>query len=462
MTDRGNSAASRDIAYHVHGYTNLKKHEERGPLILTAGDGIRVTDDTGKTYIEGLAGLWCTALGFGEDRLIQAAEKAMRKLPYYHGFAHKTAEVTIDLAEKLISIAPVPMSKVLFANSGSEANDLAIKLIWYYNNALGRPDKKKIISRDKGYHGITVASGSLTGLTPIHNDFDLPIDGFLHTDCPHYYRHGEEGESEEDFATRCADNLETLIQDEGPDTIAAFFAEPVMGAGGVIVPPPTYFKKIQAVLRKYDVLFLADEVICGFGRTGNMWGSQTFDLKPDMVTCAKALSSAYMPIAALMISEPIYQAMVKESEKLGLFGHGSTYAGHPVAAAVALETLNIYEERNILGHVGKMSPILQDGLQQFAEHPLVGEVRGIGLVGGVELVRDKAAKTSFDSQHGVGVYMQDQAQDEGLIVRAIGDTIAVCPPLIIVEDEIAELLGCLEKALDATWDWVKANGLSAA
>ena len=457
MTDRGNSAASRDIAFHVHGYTNLKKHEERGPLIITGGSGIRVTDDTGKSYIEGLAGLWCTSLGFQEDRLIEAATRAIKTLPYYHGFAHKTADVTIDLAEKLISIAPVPMSKVLFANSGSEANDLAVKLIWYYNNALGRPEKKKIISRLRGYHGITVASGSLTGLPLMHRDFDLPIEGILHTDCPHYYRGAEDGETEEDFATRCAENLESMIIDEGPDTVAAFFAEPVMGAGGVIVPPPTYFEKIQAVLKKYDVLMVADEVICGFGRTANMWGTQTFGMKPDMITCAKALSSAYIPIAALMISEPIYQALVKQSEKLGLFGHGSTYGGHPVAAAVALETLNIYEERNIVDHVRAVSPRLQDGLREFSDHPLVGEVRGVGLVGALEFVSDKASKEAFDPKVGFGAYFQKQAESEGLIIRAIGDTIAVCPPLIIVEDEIDELLGCLGRALDATTAWVNQN-----
>jgi len=462
MTDLGNSAASRDIAFHVHGYTNLKKHQDRGPLIITGGSGIRVTDDSGKSYIEGLAGLWCTSLGFQEDRLIEAATQAMKTLPYYHGFAHKTPAVTIDLAEKLISIAPVPMSKVLFANSGSEANDLAIKLIWYYNNALGRPEKKKIISRMRAYHGITVATGSLTGLAPIHGDFDLPIDRILHTDCPHYYRGAEDGETEEDFATRCAENLESMIVAEGPDTVAAFFAEPVMGAGGVIVPPPSYFEKIKAVLKKYDVLMLADEVICGFGRTGNMWGTQTFSLKPDMITCAKALSSAYIPIAALMVSEPIYQALVLQSEKLGLFGHGSTYGGHPVAAAVALETLNIYEDRNIVDHVRAVSPRLQEGLRKFADHPLVGEARGIGLVGALELVRDKASKEAFEAKLGLGAYFQDQAEQEGLIIRAIGDTIAVCPPLIIVDEEIDELLGCLGRALDGTLEWVRENGLTAA
>ena len=462
MTESGNSAASRDIAYHVHGYTNLKKHQERGPLIITGGNGIRVTDDSGKSYIEGLSGLWCTALGFSEERLVEAATAALKKLPYYHGFAHKTADVTIDLAEKLIAMAPVPMSKVLFANSGSEANDLAIKLIWYYNNALGRPEKKKIISRNRAYHGISVATGSLTGLSPIHADFDLPIERFLHTDCPHHYRGAEEGESEEDFATRLAENLEKMILDEGPDTIAAFFAEPVMGAGGVIVPPETYFGKIQAVLEKYDVLMLADEVICGFGRTGNMWGTQTFAMKPDMITCAKALSSAYIPIAALMISEPIYQAMVKESEKLGLFGHGSTYGGHPVAAAVAVETLNIYQERNIVEQVRKIAPPFQDGLRRLADHPLVGEVRGVGLVAGVELVQDKATKAAFDAKLGVGLDFQDRAQEEGLLIRAIGDTIAVCPPLVIVEAEIDELLGCFERALEATWTLVQARGPEAA
>jgi len=457
-----NSAASRDIAYHVHGYTNLKKHEQSGPMIITSGSGIRVTDDNGKSYIEGLSGLWCTSLGFQEERLIEAATAAMKKLPYYHGFAHKTAEVTIDLAEKLISIAPVPMSKVLFANSGSEANDLAIKIIWYYNNALGRPEKKKIISRNRAYHGITVATGSLTGLPPIHDDFDLPIDRILHTDCPHYYRGAEDGETEEDFASRCAEKLEKMILDEGPDTVAAFFAEPVMGAGGVIVPPATYFEKIQAVLKKYDVLLLADEVICGFGRTGNMWGSQSLGMKPDMLTCAKALSSAYIPIAALMISEPIYQALVQQSKKFGLFGHGSTYAGHPVAAAVALETLTIYEERNIVDHVRAVGPRFQDGLRKFADHHLVGEVRGLGLVAAIELVRDKDTKAPFDAKQGVGLYFQARSEEEGLIIRPIGDTIAICPPLITVEDEIDEILGCLKRALDDTATWVQENGLTAA
>ncbi len=263
-----NSAAARDIAYCIHPYTNLKRHRETGPLVITRGDGVRVYDETGNAYIEGMAGLWCTALGFSEPRLADAADRALRRLPFYHAFGGKAPAPTIDLSEKLIEMAPVPMSKVLFANSGSEANDTAVKLVWYYNNAIGRPEKKKIISRHKGYHGVTIAAASLTGLPANHRDFDLPIARILHADCPHHYRVAAAGESEEDFATRLAERLERLIVSEGPHTVAAMIAEPVMGAGGVIVPPATYFDKIQAVLARHDILLIADEVICGFGRTG--------------------------------------------------------------------------------------------------------------------------------------------------------------------------------------------------
>ena len=307
-----------------------------GPLVISIGKGVTVTDETGKDYIEGVAGLWCTSLGFDEPRLVEAAIRQMRTLPFYHAFAHKSHEPAIDLAERLIALAPVPMSKVFFACSGSEANDTAVKLVWYYNNALGRPRKKKIIARQKAYHGVTVAAASLTGLPNCHRDFDLPIQGILHTDCPHHYRFGQDGESETEFATRLADNLEALILREGPDTVAAFFAEPVMGAGGVILPPATYFEKIQAVLKRYDVLLVADEVICGYGRTGNLWGSQTYGMRPDILTSAKALTSAYLPLSAVLVSEAIYQACVTESAKIGTFGHGYTYSGHPVSCAVEI------------------------------------------------------------------------------------------------------------------------------
>ena len=457
----GNSAASRDKAYYLHPYTNLKTHEDVGPLVIERGEGVHVFDDSGKAYIEGMAGLWCTSLGFGEERLVEAATRQMRKLPFYHAFTHKAHDPGIDLAEALIKIAPVPMSKVFFTNSGSEANDTVVKLVWYYNNALGRPHKKKIIARQKGYHGVTVASASLTGLPHLHRDFDLPIAGILHTDCPHFYRYGEEGETEEDFATRLADQLEQLILAEGPDTIAAFIAEPVMGAGGVIVPPATYFDKIQPVLKRYDILFIADEVICGFGRTGSMFGTQTYNLQPDIITVAKALSSAYLPIAAVMISEPIYQAMVRQSEKIGTFGHGYTYSGHPVSAAVALETLKIYEERDIVSHVRTVAPHLQDGLRRFRNHPLVGEVRGIGLIAGVEIVADKAAKTPFDPKLAIGGHVARFAQEHGLIVRAMGDSIGFSPPLIITSAELDDLVTRFGKALDDTVGFVTDRGLAA-
>lgn len=452
------SLVEQDLAALAHPYTNLAAHQRTGPLVITRGEGVRVFDTSGNEYIEGLAGLWCTSLGFSEPRLVEAATRGMAKLPFYHSFGGKAPAPTIELAERLIALAPAPMSKVLFANSGSEANDTAIKLIWYYNNALGRPEKKKIISRKRAYHGVTVATASLTGLPANHRDFDLPLDRFLHADCPHHWRFADEGEDEESFASRMAENLERLIVREGPDTIAAMFAEPVMGAGGVIVPPATYFAKIQPVLRRYDILLLADEVICGFGRTGNRWGCETFGIQPDMLTCAKALSSGYIPISALLVSEPIWQAMVAESEKIGVFGHGYTYSGHPVAAEVALETLRIYEERDILGHVRQIAPVLQEGLRALADHPLVGEARGVGLVGALELVQDRRTKSSFPPALGVGAYFARRAEAHGLIVRVIaGDIVAVSPPLIISVAEIQELLARLSRALDDTLLWLRSK-----
>ncbi len=455
-------SASRDIATSIHPYTNLKLHESAGPLVMTEGDGVFVRDEDGKTYLEGLSGLWCTNLGFSERRLAEAAYRQMLKLPYYHTFAHKAHDIGIELAEKLLSLAPVAMSKVFFVSSGSEANDTIVKLVWYYNNALGRPQKKKIISRSKAYHGVTVASGSLTGLPNNHRDFDLPIANILHVECPHWYRFGLPGESEEAFATRMADSLEQRILSEGPDTVAAFIGEPVMGAGGVLLPPATYWEKIQTVLKKYDVLLISDEVICGFGRTGSMWGSTTYGIRPDIIACAKGLSSGYMPIGAVMVSAPIYEALSAQSEKIGVFSHGFTYSGHPVTSAVALETLKIYEELDIVAHVQRIAPRMQDGLRKFGDHPLVGEVRGIGLVGAVELVADKSSKAPFDPKAAVGGFLAKRAHHHGLIIRALGDNIAFCPPLIISEQEIDLMLERFGLALQDTWDMVQEKNQSAA
>ena len=453
------NSASHDIRSTIHPYTNLKVHETEGPLVITGGDGVFVVDENGKKYLEGLAGLWCASLGFSERRLAEAAYQQMLKLPFYHTFAHKATDIGIELAEKLLSVAPVPMSKVFFVNSGSEANDTVVKLVWYYNNALGRPRKKKIISRTKGYHGVTVASASLTGLVNNHRDFDLPIANILHVECPHFYRFGQPGETEEAFASRMADSLEQRILSEGADTVAAMIAEPVMGAGGVLLPPATYWEKIQTVLRKYDVLLIADEVICGFGRTGEMWGSTTYGLKPDMISCAKSLSSAYLPIGAVMLSEAIYAALVKQSEKIGVFSHGFTYSGHPVSSAVALETLKIYEQDDILSQVRRMAPLMQAGLRQFAAHALVGEVRGVGLIGAIELVADKASKASFDPSAAVGPFLIKRAHHYGLILRALGDSIAFCPPLIINEEEIELMFERFALALNDTFAMVRERGL---
>ncbi|MFO1153424.1 MAG: aspartate aminotransferase family protein [Rhodospirillales bacterium] len=453
--------AARDIACSAHPYTHLKRHLQTGPLVITRGEGIHVYDEDGNEYIEGLAGLWCTCLGFSEERLIQAGERGLRQLPFYHGFGGKAAAPTIDLAAKLIELAPVPMSKVFFANSGSEVNDTAIKLVWYYNNALGRPRKKKIIARDRAYHGVTLATASLTGLAANHRDFDLPFDWVLRTDCPHYWRGAHPGESEDEFVARLASSLEALILSEGPETIAAMFAEPVMGAGGVIVPPAGYFARIQPILKRYDILLIADEVICGFGRTGHYWGCQTFGITPDMITCAKALSSGYVPISALLINEAIWQAMLAESEKIGVFAHGYTYSGHPVAATVALEALAIYAERDIVSHVRDVAPVLQDGLRALGRHPLVGEARGVGLVGALELVRDKTSKEPFPPAAGVGAYCAKRAEAHGLIVRPLtGDILAVSPPLIIDKDDVARLLDRLRQALDETYVWLTHNPVS--
>jgi 4-aminobutyrate--pyruvate transaminase len=358
-------------------------------------------------------------------------------------------------------MAPAGMGKVLFANSGSEANDTAIKLAWYVNNALGRPQKKKIISRHRAYHGVTIATASLTGLAFAHDDFDLPIARILHTDSPYYYRGAQPGEGEEAFATRLADSLEQLILREGPDTVAAFFAEPVMGAGGVIVPPATYFDRIQPILKKYEILFVADEVICGFGRTGNMFGTQTFNLQPDIITVAKALSAGYLPISGTLVSDALYDILVTQSDKLGIFGHGYTYSSHPVPAAVALETLKIYEERDIVAAVRRVGPRLQEAIRSYSGHPLIGEARGIGLIGALELVRDKATKERFDPKAGVAAYLVRRAQQHGVILRNMpGDIIAFCPPLIISEAEIDEMMGCFARALADTLAMVKEKGLT--
>jgi 4-aminobutyrate---pyruvate transaminase len=452
--------AVRDVETLIHPYTNLATFRDTGPLVFERGKGVYVYDTEGRDYIEGMAGLWCTALGYGNEELVEAAAAQMAKLPFAHLFSGRSHDPAIELAEKLKELAPVPISKVFFCNSGSEANDTQMKLVWYMNNALGRPRKKKIVSRMRAYHGVTIAAASLTGLPGNHNDFDLPIAGVVHAECPHHYRNALDGESEEDFATRLAAQLEALIVAEDPDTVAAFIAEPVMGAGGVIVPPATYFEKIMPVCEKYDLMMIADEVITGFGRLGRMFGSDVVGFRPHAISLAKALSSAYLPIAGVLAPPVMDEALTEGSRRNGMFGHGFTYSGHPVAAAVALKTLEIYQRDGIVDKAAALIPHFRAGLDRLGLHPLVGEARGLGLVGGLELVADKPAKRAFDPKAGVAAYCVGAAQAEGLIVRSLaGDTVSLCPPLIISAQELDMLFDRLGRALDRTLAWAKSGGL---
>jgi 4-aminobutyrate--pyruvate transaminase len=450
-----NSPEARDTASLIHPLTNLKTHLEKGPLVIEEGQGVWVTDVHGKKYIEGMSGLWCLSLGYGQERLVKAAADQMTRLPYYHLTNHKSHQPAIDLAEKLLEIAPVPMSKVWFSNSGSEGNDSAVRIVWYYWHAKGKPEKRKIISHQRAYHGNTIASASLSGMYYNHASFGLPLDGFLHVTPPHHYRYSNSGENEQDFASRLADELDELISSEGPETVGAFFTEPIMGSGGVIVPPPTYYEKVQTVLQKHEILLIADEVITAFGRTGNMFGTTTMGLNPDMLVCAKGLSSAYIPISALMVNARVFDVISEESDRIGVFGLSFTYSGHPVSAAVARETLRIYEDENIIDHVRMMEPLFLGGLNKLLDHPLVGEVRGKGLVAGVELVNNKTTGKAFDPVHNVGSFCVECAEAHGLIVRAIGDTISFCPPLVINKSEIEELILRFKLALDDTLTMVQ-------
>ncbi|MFM9972586.1 MAG: aminotransferase [Burkholderiales bacterium] len=450
VESRSASTAPNHSRY-IPANANLIQHRIDGPLTIVRGEGVRVFDDRGREYIEALSGLGCVSLGFSETRLIAAAEAQMRQLPYYHGFAGRAAKVAMTLAKELGDWVPVRDAHIFFTSSGSEANDTALKLIRYYNNARGQPQRKKIIALTNAYHGTTTAATSLSGIAHNHEGFDLPMPGILHVTCPHYYRYGQPGESEAAFVDRCVDELERLISTEGPDTIAAFIAEPVMGVAGMIAPPPGYFSKVQAVLRRHGILFHADEVYTGFCRTGQMFASEKFDSPPDLMTLGKALTSAYFPLSALVVSGEIYGPIEAASDRLGVFAHGFTYGGHPVGCAVALEALRIYKDDRILDRVKKRARQFSQGIDALAEHPLAGECRAIGLMGAIEIVADKATKTSFRETHALGKFLLDEAYRQGIITRFTGNALNLVPPLIIGEADLDEVFVRVKGVLDAAW-----------
>ena len=430
----------------IYPSTNFKATEQ---LVIDRGEGVYVYDKQGKQYLEGMAGLWCTGLGYGNRELIDAISGQLSRMSFTHMFGGKTHQPGIDLANQLAAMVPVKDAKVFFGNSGSDANDTHIKLLRYYFNAIGRPGKRKIITRERAYHGVTVAAGSLTSLPANLAHFDSPLDalGILRTDHPHYYRGARTGETEAEFVARITANLAALIEREGADTIAAFIAEPITGASGVIVPPAGYYERVQAILAQHDILFWADEVITGFGRTGKLFGCETMNIRqPDQMTFAKQLSSAYYPISAAVIRGDMYEAMVEPSAEVGVFGHGYTYSGHPVACAAALKTLEIYQRDNIYAHAVEMGSYLQSRLAQLRAHERVGEVRGAGLIAAVELVNDRAAKTpAVDLARRV----TQLCQDNGLIVRNVaGCALAVCPPLIITRVQVDEIVDKLTASLN--------------
>lgn len=431
-------------------------------MVVARAEGPYIYDKQGKRYLEGMAGLWCTALGYGNEEIIEAAERQMRELSFSHMFGGKTHSSAIELADKLAAMVPMQDGRVFLGNSGSDANDTLLKLIRYHAEASGQPNRIKVIAREQGYHGVTLASAALTAIPTNHAHFQLPFEalGVLRTGSANYYRGANEGESEAEFVARRAQELEALILAEGPETIAAMIAEPVSGAGGVIVPPDGYFEAIQAVLDRYGIWLWDDEVICGFGRLGTDFGANKMGMRPQMMTLAKALSSAYVPVSAAIVQGDIADCINASATEVGVFGHGYTYSGHPLGCAVASKVIDIYVRDKIFDHAATVGDYLQARLREFTDHPLVGEVSGVGMIGAVELVADRASGKPFDGMK-VGQFCAKAAEDNGLVIRPLGgNRVAVCPPLIIETTHVDELIEKFSAALNLTLDWVTAEKLA--
>ena len=434
---------SRD--HHLAPFSDYKQLKEKGPRIITKAKGVHLWDSEGNKILDGMAGLWCVAIGYGRDELADAAAKQMKELPYYNLFFQTAHPPVLELAKVISDVAPAGMNHVFFTGSGSEGNDTMLRMVRHYWAIKGKPNKKVIISRKNGYHGSTVAGASLGGMTYMHEQGDLPIPGITHIPQPYWF--GEGGDmSPEEFGIWAANQLEEKILEIGVDNVGAFIAEPIQGAGGVIVPPETYWPRIKEILAKYDILFVADEVICGFGRTGEWFGSDFYGLKPDMMTIAKGLTSGYIPMGGLIVRDEVVDVL----NEGGDFNHGFTYSGHPVAAAVALENIRILRDEKIIEKVqAETAPYLQKRLRELNDHPLVGEVRGVGMLGAIELVQDKATRKRYEGK-GVGMICRQFCFDNGLIMRAVGDTMIISPPLVITRDEIDELVTKARKCLDLT------------
>ncbi len=446
-----NSVEELDRQYFFHPFTNARDHERTGPLTIASAHGSTLVDNHGREYLDAMAGLWCVNIGYGNEEMAEALAAQTRRLSYYHTFASMGNEPAAQLAARLVSEAPGQMAKVFFGNSGSDANDTQVKLVWYYNNVLGRPEKKKIISRDRGYHGVTVMSGSLCGLPGMHAGFDLPLPMVRFARAPHLRFEGLAGETEEQFVRRLANELDELILREGPETVAAFIAEPLQAAGGVIVPPASYFPAIQEVLRKHDVLLIADEVVCGFGRTGEWFGSQTFNVEPDLMTVAKGITSAYVPLSAVLVSEAVWDVIATGSETYGLFSHGYTYSAHPLAATAAMTNLDIVQRDGLMGQAKARGDHLLASLHAaFDGHPLVAEVRGHGLIGAVEFAESLEPLRRFEPRGRLAGALVKKARDLGVVTRALpnADTISFSPPFVVTESELDQMVAGTRQALD--------------
>jgi len=438
-----------DRRAHLHPFTSAAEHAEAVPKLIVEGDGIYVRDDTGRQYLDAMSGLWCVNVGYGREEIADAVSEQARRLPYYHTFASMANAPAARLADRLVALAPGRMSKVFFGSSGSETNDTQVKIVRYYHNVRGRPEKKKIIARQGGYHGSTLAGASMSGLAHMHRSFDLPLDGFLHVDSPHFWRHAPEGVTEREYSQALARNLEERILSEGPETIGAFIAEPVQGAAGVIPPPEGYFEAIVPVLRKHDILFIVDEVICGFGRLGEWWGSHFYGLEPDLMSVAKGLTSGYVPMSASLISDRVWEVLREGSSRYGPFAHGYTYSGHPVAAAAALANLDIIEGEGLVGNAAHVGAYLQERLRAaFADHPLVGEVRCVGLIAGIELVEDRETKKAFDPALAVARRLHELLMREGLICRPVFNTLAFSPPLVVSKNDVDAIVEMFSRGLN--------------